>query len=170
MAGRGASVVVERLLSISGEDLITVNVKYKAQWTGKLPSRFMALSNELPELGDASMAIAGRFVALILNRSWLGHEDATPEPELHRELPGILNWALDGLQRLNEQGRFTAPKSSEEAIVALRDLASPVAAFVRDRCVTGPELEAPVDDVYAAWKDWAESNGHRGKTKQKLGR
>ena len=46
--GRGAHVVVERLLSISGEDTLTVNRKYRDQWTGKLPARLMLCSNELP--------------------------------------------------------------------------------------------------------------------------
>lgn len=32
--GRNANVVVERLLSISGEDTLTVNRKYREQWTG----------------------------------------------------------------------------------------------------------------------------------------
>src|SRR5262249_32832953 len=38
-SGRDSSVVVERLLSISGEDTLTVNRKYRDQWTGKLPTR-----------------------------------------------------------------------------------------------------------------------------------
>jgi putative DNA primase/helicase len=59
-AGRDASVVVERLLSISGEDTLTVNRKYRDQWTGKLPARLHVLSNELPKLGDASTAIVVR--------------------------------------------------------------------------------------------------------------
>jgi putative DNA primase/helicase len=36
-AGRDASVVVERLLAISGEDTITVNRKHRDQWTGNTP-------------------------------------------------------------------------------------------------------------------------------------
>ena len=98
LSGRGAHVVVERLLSISGEDTLTVNRKYKDQWTGKLSARLMVCSNELPHLGDASMAIAGRFVTLLLTRSWYGREDHELETELRAELSGILNWALDGLR------------------------------------------------------------------------
>ena len=37
--GRDSSAVVERLLSISGEDRLTVNIKYREQWTGTLPRR-----------------------------------------------------------------------------------------------------------------------------------
>jgi putative DNA primase/helicase len=168
--GRNTHVVVERLLSISGEDLITVNRKYRDQWTGKLPTRFMVISNELPHLGDASAAIVGRFVVLQLTRSWLGREDPALEEALHAELPGILNWALDGLDRLTASGRFTRPASTDEAIIALQDLASPVAAFVRDRCVRDLGGEVPCDDLYRAWKTWADDNGHKAGSTQTFGR
>jgi putative DNA primase/helicase len=169
--GRGAHVVVERLLSVSGEDTLTINRKYREQWTGKLQSRIMLCSNELPQLGDASMAIAGRFVPLLLNYSWLGREDHELEPALQQELTGVLNWALDGLEQLREQdGRFTTPPNAEEAIVALQDLASPVAAFVRDRCEKGRDRAITVDDLYAAWRSWAEDNGHGRSSKQLFGR
>jgi putative DNA primase/helicase len=168
--GRSASVVVERLLSISGEDTLTVNRKYKEQWTGKLPTRLMLCSNELPQLGDASMAIAGRFVPLLLTRSWLGKEDHGLEVELRRELPEILNWSLRGLERLGKNGRFTRPSGADEAMVALQDLASPVAAFVRDRCLRGPKQEVSVNELYTAWRAWADDNGHVRSTKQVFGR
>jgi putative DNA primase/helicase len=89
--GRNGNVVVERLLSISGEDTLTVNRKYRDQWTGKLPTRLHVISNELPKLGDASTAIVGRIVLLMLSRSWLGRQDHDLEPALHAELPGILD-------------------------------------------------------------------------------
>jgi putative DNA primase/helicase len=171
LSGRDSGTVVERLLSVSGEDTLTVNIKYREQWTGKLPSRFLILSNELPRLGDASAAIAGRFVTLLLTESWLGREDPTLEPELRGELTGILNWSLDGLARLVEQGRFTQPKSTYEALATLQELASPVGAFVRDCCTTGSEHRVPVDDLWKAWRSWAEDNGHgKGGTKQVFGR
>ena len=75
ISGRDTSIVVERLLSISGEDTLTVNRKYRDQWTGKLSARFHIISNELPKLGDASAAIIGRFIMLVTTRSWLGKED-----------------------------------------------------------------------------------------------
>ena len=59
-------MVVERLLSISGEDTLTVNRKYREQWTGKLPTRICCARTSYPELGDASTAIAGRFVPVLL--------------------------------------------------------------------------------------------------------
>lgn len=169
-AKRDSSVVVERLLAISGEDTITVNRKYRDQWTGKLPTRFLVVSNELPRLGDASATIANRFVVLLLRLSWLGREDLGLEPNLTAELTGILNWSLAGLDRLTAQGRFTRPTSTDEAIIALQDLASPVAAFVREECQTGPNHEIPIDALYRAWKSWAEANGNKPGRVQTFGR
>jgi putative DNA primase/helicase len=171
-AGRDASVVVERLLSISGEDSLTVNRKYRDQWTGKLPSRLHVLSNELPKLGDASTAIVGRMVLLLLSKTWLGHEDYDLEPTLHAELSGILNWSLAGLHRLTviNKNRFTRLPSADEAITTMRDLASPVAAFVREQCTLAADIEIRTDDLYAAFKQWTEDNGHAKKSKQMFGR
>jgi putative DNA primase/helicase len=124
----------------------------------------------LPHFGDAAGAIVGRFVVLLLTRSWLGSEDPGLEPGLHAELAEILNWALDGLDRLAEQGRFTVPKTSDEAVIALMDLASPVAAFVRDRCARGLGEEVACAVLYAAWKAWADDNGDKPGTAQRFGR
>jgi putative DNA primase/helicase len=70
-----SAIVVERLLSISGEDTLTVNRKFRDQWTGKLGCRLHIVSNELPRLDDASSAIIGRLVTLLLTESWLSRED-----------------------------------------------------------------------------------------------
>ncbi|HAL27874.1 MAG TPA: hypothetical protein DCP25_14210 [Chloroflexi bacterium] len=154
-----ANVVVERLLSISGEDSLTIDRKYKDHWFGKLDSRFMIFSNELPAFGDASGAIATRFVILTLTRSWLGHENHQLAGELLAELPGILNWSLDGLDRLRSQDRFTEPASARDAIVTLLDTVSPTSAFVRDNCVRGAEHEVDVDVLYKAWRSWSDEQG-----------
>jgi putative DNA primase/helicase len=159
LGGANTYQVVERLLSVSGEDVLTIDRKYRDPWTGTLPTRFLVISNELPRFGDASGAIANRFVTLVLKRSWLGRENTNLTAELLEELPGILNWALGGLQQLEAKGRFIEPESSRDSMMALQDLVSPVSAFVRDRCEPKGEVETKA--VYLAWKAWAEDHGHR---------
>jgi putative DNA primase/helicase len=55
-----SKIVVERLLSVSGEDSLTIDRKYREPWTGRLPTRFVIMSNELPRLSDSSGALASR--------------------------------------------------------------------------------------------------------------
>jgi putative DNA primase/helicase len=152
-------VVVERLLSISGEDAITVDRKYREPWTGRLPTRFMVISNELPNLGDASGAVATRFLVLTLTQSWLGRENENLTNELLTELPAILNWALEGLDRLQKARRFVEPASSRDAVTTLTDLTSPVSAFVREVCVQGAGFEVSCRVLYMRWRAWSMDHG-----------
>ncbi len=170
--GKQANVaaLAERLLSISGEDAITIDRKYKDPWTGRLGVRFLLLTNELPRFTDASGALAKRFLILVLTRSVYGREDPALLSKLLPELPGILNWSLDGLDRLRAQRHFSEPASARDAVRELEDLASPVTAFLRDRCLVGRDQSAPVDGLWTAWKSWCEDGSQHHGTKQTFGR
>lgn len=168
--GPNVRVAIERMLSISGEDTLTVDRKYKDAWTGRLPTRLIVMSNEDPRLTDASAAIINRFIVLTLTESFFGREDIGLEAALLAEMPGVLLWALDGLDRLEQRGRFTVPQSSEDTVSAMFALASPVSAFVRDRCATGPEYEVPRAGLYKAWTEWCDANGWRKTTTATFGR
>jgi len=167
-----SSVVVERLLSISGEDTLTVPRKYKVAFTGKLGTRLHIISNELPRLGDASSAIVGRLVLLLTTRSWLHKENYGLETELRTELTGILNWSLKGLRRLtlDNENHFTRFAAADEAITTMQDLASPVGAFVREKCILRADAEVPVDDLYAAYKGWCQVSEYPKSPKAHFGR
>ncbi|MGD9720102.1 MAG: phage/plasmid primase, P4 family [Pirellulales bacterium] len=169
--GENIPIVVERLLCISGEDLSTIDRKFLGSVTMKLPTRFMFLTNELPRLTDASGALAGRFVTLRLTESFYGKEDTGLTDRLLNELPGILNWAIDGWQRLHDRGHFLIPQSVRDVVQEIEDLSSPVSAFVRDECVVGPGYRVAVDVLYEAWRRWCEQEGRQiVTTKQTFGR
>jgi phage/plasmid-associated DNA primase len=55
-------------------------------------------------------------------------------------------------------------------MVALQDLASPVAAFVRGCRQADAAHTVTVDELYAGWRSSAEANGHPKTTKQAFGR
>jgi len=158
-SGDHVPIVVERLLCISGEDTLTIDRKYLGAVTLRLPTRFMFLTNELPKLSESSGALAGRFLILKFTQSFYGREDPLLTNTLLKELPGILNWAIEGWRQLWADGRFIEPASSRAAVEDLEDLLSPIGAFVRERCVVAPGNRAWVDDLYQAWRGWCESNG-----------
>jgi putative DNA primase/helicase len=163
--------VVERLLCISGEDMLTVDRKHLPSVTLKLPTRFMFLSNELPRLSDSSGALAGRFLLLRLTKSFYGCEDRQLTQKLVTELPGILNWSIQGWQNLYQRGHFIQPANAKEALEDMEDLASPVGAFVKDKCKVGPDERVPTADLYYAWRAWCVAEGRSTiSTKQTFGR
>jgi P4 family phage/plasmid primase-like protien len=151
--------VAERLLSISGEDLLTIGRKYKSAWSGRMSVRFLILTNVMPRFSDASPALANRFVPLVMSESFLGREDLGLKSRLLAELPGVMNWAIAGRERLLARGHFLLPRSGREAVEQMTDLASPEATFIRDACELGTGLSVPKAVLFAAWKHWcAETN------------
>ncbi|MEM7577507.1 MAG: phage/plasmid primase, P4 family, partial [Planctomycetota bacterium] len=170
-SGDSIQTVVERLLCISGEDKLTIDRKHKTPVTMKLPTRFMFMTNELPRFGDSSNALTGRFLILQMTKSFYGQEDRGLTDRLLDDLPGILNWAIEGWKRLRVRGYFVQPPAAEDAIRELEDLSSPVGAFVRDRCDLLPGVRTYVDEMYAAYKQYIEGEGwHTPSTKPVFGR
>jgi putative DNA primase/helicase len=151
--------IVERLLSISGEDTQTIDRKHLPPWTGRLGARLVILTNEVPRLTDASGAVASRFIVLTLHTSFLGKEDKGLEQRLIAELPAILWWAIEGRRRLQERGRFEQPESGAEMVRDLRELASPMATFVEECCEVGPGYRESVPSMYSAWRGWCGEQG-----------
>lgn len=151
--------ISERLLSITGEDSQTIERKYLDAWTGRLQVRFIVLSNELPEFDERSGALAGRFITIVMTRSFFGQEDLELTDKLLAELPAILNWAIAGWRRLRARGHFVQPKTGAEMVAELEDLSSPIKAFVRERCqvALGRRVECAV--LYEEWRKW---NAERG--------
>jgi putative DNA primase/helicase len=160
LSGRtDSSIVVERLLSISGEDALTIDRKCLQPVTCKLPTRLMILSNELPRMGDASGALASRMIVLRMTESFHGREDPTLGDKLQGELPGILLWAVDGWKRLRDRGRFVQPASGVELAEEMESLSSPTADFVRERCIVGAAYDARVADLYREYQRWSARHG-----------
>jgi len=162
--------LAERLLTITGEDAVDVNRKNLPHWHGQLRVRFVIISNETPRFADASGALAGRFIVLRIVPSFYGKEDLGLTEKLMPELPGILLWAMAGLDRLLDRGHFEQPDSAKDDVSTMEDIGSPVAAFVRERCEVGAGFTATVDDVYESWVGWCEKQRRQPGAKEVFGR
>lgn len=162
--------LVETLLTVSGEDAVSVNRKNKAEVQVRLGVRFVVLTNEEPDLRDDSGAMANRFVPLRLTKSFLGLEDLTLKNQLAEELPGIFNWALDGLERLRGVGSFTLSAASQAMLGDLIESSSPTKQFVRDCCVLDPEREVARSELFNAWRTWAIAHGFNAGSDSVFGR
>jgi putative DNA primase/helicase len=52
----------------------------------------------------------------------------------------------------------------------MEDLASPIHAFIRERCKIEPGASVACSELYDLWKNWCEPKGHRPGTDQTFGR
>src|SRR5437762_1280192 len=123
---RGMSgALTERLLTISGQDQVSIPRKFLVDWTGVLPTRIVILSNDIPQVPDASGVIASRFVPIVFEKSFFGREDTGLFEKLLPEMAQILNWALVGLRRLRERGEFILTDKAEDMLSRIQSAAAP---------------------------------------------
>lgn len=162
--------IVERLLSVTGEDHQTIDRKHRDPITVRLPTRFAIMSNELPRLSDASGALVGRLLLLETPHSFYGREDHGLTDALLGELPGIFAWAAEGWSRLQQRGRFAQPDAALERLQDMADLSSPVGEFLRERCKIDGESSVATKHVYAEWNNWCFAKGTRATGDSVFGR
>jgi putative DNA primase/helicase len=161
LSGRvDTAFIVERVLSITGEDPQDIDRKYRSTISAtRLPVRFLLLSNEVPSLGDASATLPSRAILFRLTESFYGREDPKLIDRLRAELPGILNWALAAGKRFEERGRFLQPLSGQELVETAEELSSPVNAFVDDYLIRDVGEQISITRLRELWKEWTAEHG-----------
>jgi P4 family phage/plasmid primase-like protien len=154
---------IERLLSISGEDEIRIARKYQSDWCGKLPTRIVMASNEMPRLPDAAAALPTRLLTLQFVESHLGKEDLELQPRLMSELPGILSWCCEGYRDLIESGAFARNEATARMTEEAREVGSPVLSFMRDclEVTYSAESSVEIGDLYSIYQTWCARTGHK---------
>jgi P4 family phage/plasmid primase-like protien len=169
VARKDQNLMIENVLKISGRGRFTINRKYLSHWNGVLPVKLVFISNEMPQLGDDSPALSGRFIILTTRQSFFGREDPDLfKTRLHPELVDVFHWALDGLRRLRKNRRFKEPQASEDARTQMANLGSLVISFIAERCELDPNAYVNKNALYKAYKEFAASNEMPADMKEKF--
>lgn len=155
----GAVDAVPRLLTVSSADTVVVPRKHKESWQGVLPTRLVMLSNDPPALPDRAGALAARLVVIPFTESFVGREDTTLKKRLRGELSGILNWALEGLERLERQGSFTPDESAQDVIEDAAHQSFHELGFVETACMADPDAVTTTDELFQAWQAYRLDEG-----------
>lgn len=151
--------ITENILRISGEDDLNISRKFRSDWVGKLSTRIVLLSNIPLIMPDMSGALINRIIPLVLKKSYLGHEDTKLTERLMKELPAILNWAIDGWKRLNERGRFELTPDGAEINRHSSSHAAPVHTFLAECCDIVPKAIVTKDLLFRAFEHWLVDAG-----------
>jgi putative DNA primase/helicase len=145
---------------ISGEP-IQVERKYRDPFTVIPRAKVCWAMNELPRVADANSGLFRR--VKVVGFPALSEDKRDPEIKrlIEGEGAGILNWALEGLHRLNQRGHFDVPAGVLDATKQFRENNDVPALFIEDRCIRGTDFEMPAARLYREYKYWCDENGHR---------
>jgi putative DNA primase/helicase len=120
--------------------------------------------NELPRVGSASDGLFRR--VKVLHFEGIAEEERDPavKSSIEGEGAGILNWALAGLERLRERGRFEVPEAVQDATARWRDTNDVPALFVAEVCTVDEGKRTTGGNLCFEYKQWCELNGHKPKS------
>jgi putative DNA primase/helicase len=155
------SAAATNLNGISGEDGQTIERKGITDWNGKLSTRFTLAGNTLPNFRSHTGAMATRLLIIPFDVSFVGREDRNLRQKLEAELPGILNWALDGLDRLRMCGEFCEPEDSRVAKHRLIYQSDPLHGFIEERCTLEAGAGTDKAVLYSAFIRYCEEMNAR---------
>lgn len=153
-----------RLKSFTGGDRVSINRKNSGYWQGVPSFRLMFLSNEPPTWsGDAKPMVRRLVVGRTTGERIEGDQDL--ETLFAGELSGVLNWALEGLVRLRDNGEFTEPETQREDLEAMAHTGLTVNEFFLDCFSETKDADETncnsysFKEVYGRFKDWWEDEG-----------
>jgi len=154
---------------ITGGDTIEGRRLYQEAFTFKPQFKPWMYGNHKPEIRGTDDAIWSRVRLVPFEVSFKGREDLHLPDRLEAELPGILNWAIQGCLDWQRHG-LQPPAKVQAATQAYRDEMDVFGPFVRECCVVHPNAEVWASDLLKAYKAWCLDGGLKEYSQHKLGR
>jgi len=149
------------LKKLSERKLLTGELKFKDSFEFIATCLPVLLANNYPLCADLSYGQRRRANIIPFDRVFLPQEDDRGLfPRIWRhELSGILNRAIEGLQRLRRRGAFQEPKDCIGAKEEWLAHANPLFAFLGERCRVNASGQVPLSEFYNIFTQWAVEAG-----------
>lgn len=178
----GIETIIDKMANISGEnevsgklgtellkgiisgDVIEVQRKYKTSITYRPTCKLIFLMNTLPDTSDDTDGYYRKILLIPFNRVFkVEEQNVNLKEELLEELPGILNWALEGAYRLMDNNyRFTDSVAVSNLHKNYKANQNPVQEFYKSMLVFEEGSKIYKSDILSAYKAWLDANGISG--------
>ncbi|AFH21873.1 putative DNA primase/helicase [environmental Halophage eHP-11] len=141
---------------IAAGDPLKAEEKFKDPFRFKPKAKHLFAANQLPDAKLDDQAFYRRILLVAFPETIPRSErDLKLDDKLLDELPGILNWALDGLERLVEQGGFTGDRSAAQTEATWSKWGDSVKRFDEVALMDADADRAiPRSKVYAAYNEY----------------
>jgi len=157
---------------VTGNGIVTGEFKFGHQFTFQNYAKLTFACNKIPSVSDTNDdAYFGRWMIIEFNR-----QIEKPDPNIftkmstQKELSGLLNFALEGLERILDQGGFSYKKSEDEIKEQMLKSGSPAAQFAYDCLTESPNGTITKECMIDHYRAYAKERGLPSMTKEVLGR
>jgi putative DNA primase/helicase len=163
---------------ITGEPIHTER-KHKDPFEHRPIAGHIFSANTLPSTADLSHGFFRRFLIIRFSRDMENAPSTKKDAGkavVAADLPGIAAWAVEGAARLQRQGNYTVPESSNLALADWKRTSDSVALFVDEKTKPADVTKTigylngtRGSELYGAYREWAGENGYRAVSAKTFG-
>lgn len=148
---------------VSGEP-VSAKILYKDTFEMKQYAKLMFNCNVLPKDVEHTEAFFRRFIIIPFTETISDDEKdySLSNKIVSKELSGVLNWILDGLKRLLENGKFTKSKIIDDMIDQFKTESDSVKLFIQESGYKKSAMNfTPVKTLYTEYKEFCSENSNK---------
>ncbi len=166
----GRRLAEVKIKQLTGGDTVTARFLFQEFFEFKPQFKLFLATNHKPQIRGTDNAIWRRVRLVPFDVTFAPEQqDKTLPDKLRAELPGILNWAVQGCLKWQRTG-LGLPDEVKAATAAYREEQDVVAAFLAECCVFDQHAQASAKDINSAYQDWCKASGQRHITSIELGK
>lgn len=147
-----------RLKALTGRDPMTARFLNHEFFTFIPVGKIWIATNNKPKIVGTDDGIWRRIYLIPFTQQFTGRENKELKDQLRLELPGILNWVIDGARRWQECG-LDAPQTVKAATAAYRDEANPLTPFIEACCVVHENARVQAANAFKAYETFCHDSG-----------
>ena len=165
----GQSFSEALLKDMTGGDTMTARPMYRNEINFRPLFKLWFYGNVRPRIDGTDDGIWRRMM-LIPFKVTIPKEEQDKQllPKLLSELPGILNWALEGCQQWQADG-LNPPASVMSATDEYRQDMDTIGAFLEEKCERYEKHTVRAADIYESYTEWSKASGEKPVTQNAFG-
>ena len=166
-----SKVMDARFKKIVAGETQSAERKFKDPFEFQPFAKILFSANDFIPTKDRTHGFYRRFDILRFDRIF-GPEEQKPEmlQDLKKEIPGIFNWALEGLKRVRKQEwKMTKSKFMESCHDEFRRATNPLQIFLEEECVVKKDQQTEAETLRFAYKYYCEDRGYKILSDNNLG-
>lgn len=150
-----------RIKSLTGDEVLTARYMRMDFFQFRQTAKHLVSGNYRPRLRGDDFAMTRRMVLIPFNQRFEGaRRDDHLLDKLTGELPGILQWAIDGAVKWSRDG-LAIPASVLDASQQYASEQNDLELWIADCCHRDPAASAGAKQLYDSFRRWKEASGER---------
>jgi len=156
----------------TGMDGLDYERKYADGFSAQATAKLMISANSRPTFTDKSMGTWRRLKLVPFRRENMEYMEPALDERIEAEMPGVLNWAIEGLKDLEATGVFFVAQKCKQIWMEYKEESNPAAMFISENYEYDPTWGFGVETsvIYQSYRKWCKDKGYQPMSDRTFGK